>query len=94
MEDGGQDCIGIGEDFRIPEAHHHKSHCFEDRCPFNIVRCGAMKSVLAAVQLDDQAMLQTGEIDDEPIDRDLALELQTIELPVPQLPPELPFGIG
>jgi hypothetical protein len=49
--------------------------------------------VLAAVDLDQQAMRQTGEIDDVWADRNLAPKTAAADLTVSQLPPELALGV-
>ena len=45
--------------------------------------------MLATIDLDNEICLQAGKIDDEPIDRNLALELETEELPIAKLRPQL-----
>jgi hypothetical protein len=50
--------------------------------------------VVAAIDLDDEALLQTHEIDDVGPDRMLAAEAMPADLPLAQLAPELPPGLA
>ena len=50
--------------------------------------------MLAAVELDDQARLDAGEIDDVRAHRMLAAELASAQAPVAQVEPDRTFGVG
>jgi hypothetical protein len=50
--------------------------------------------MLSAVDLDDELLLEAEEVDDIRTDRLLAPELVAVELPVAQLRPQRPLGLG
>jgi len=54
-------------------------------------RDGVVETMLAAVDLDDEPVLQAGEIDDAASDRHLAAEMQAVHPLLAQLDPQLHF---
>ena len=66
---------------RIPEPQHTKSVAHEMPVAAAISRGVFIMIVLPAVDLDDQPLLQTDEIDDEAIARRLAAEMKTALAP-------------
>lgn len=62
--------------------------------PCGSARVRLIVGVLAAVRLDDEAALDTGEIDDERTDGALAPEFVSKQSPVAQHRPWTPFDIG
>ncbi|CAN5270596.1 hypothetical protein BH11PSE4_BH11PSE4_43640 [soil metagenome] len=68
--------VRVVQHFIIPEPQHAKPLFFE---PLVAAGIGFTVSVLAAVDLDDEALGQTDEIDDISADRDLSLELEVRE---------------
>ncbi len=50
--------------------------------------------MLGPVQLDDQLCVLAAEVGDVPVDRDLATELESVELPIAERSPELGLGVS
>ena len=74
----GQHALHILEHLGIPEPQHAIAGLFEKRGPPFI----GLGRVLSAVDLDNELLLETEEIDDVRTDRLLPLEFVAMELPV------------
>lgn len=86
------DSVGIAENLVIPEADDREPLVLEPRRARG-VGPGA-KSVLSAVELDNEATLETDEIDDIASDGRLAAKPTAVELPPAQARPQPALGLG
>ena len=77
FQDAGQVLI----DVVVPKSQHAKPIAHEMLVAHSISRGVLIMSVRPAVDLDDQPLLQTNEIDDEAIARRLAAEMKTALAP-------------
>ena len=75
----------------VPEAQNAKAADGEVRIAFPVL---AALRVLTAIDFDDQARFEAGEIGDVFADRNLAPELQAIEASVAETIPQAAFGVG
>ena len=83
--------LGIGENVVVPEANDPPSPPLEPRRPAPVVVAVGM---LSAIRLDDQAVLEAGEIDDEGSEGMLTAELVALEPPPAQSAPQPTLGLG
>ena len=70
---------------------HAKAQGLQGLVAAAVCRDGVVKAMLAAVDLDDEPVLQAGEIDDAASDRHLAAEMQAVHPLLAQLDPQLHF---
>src|ERR1700741_5040492 len=77
-------------DVVVPEAEQAKALCFK----IGGTRGVGFRTVLAAIELDDQTRVNTEEIDDKRPDRRLPAELEAVEPAVAHRIPEFAFDIG
>ena len=89
-----KNAIYVIEYVDVPVTQHDVAHRFKLRRPLRVLGSLAGVRVLSTIYLDDNTLLRANEIDDEPSNRDLPLELQPVEAPVAQLQPQLLLGIG
>ena len=82
---------GIGENVVVPEANDPPSPPLEPRGPAPIVVTVGM---LSPIRLDDQAVLEAREIDDEGSEGMLTAELVALEPPPAQYAPRATLGVG
>jgi hypothetical protein len=88
-KNGVKDAIEIPVDFGIPEAEDAKSHFAKARIARCIVGGVAVKPVLPAIDLDDEAMFEAREVDNERMQRRLSAEMIATFAPSPQVNPKL-----
>jgi hypothetical protein len=84
VQDRVEDALNILQDVNVPEAEHGVTRRFEYLGPRVVADDVGVESVLAAVELHDQMVFGAEEIRHETPDGGLALELQSVELTVPQ----------
>ena len=82
---------GIGENVVVPEANDPPSPPLEPRRPASVVVAVGM---LSPIRLDDQAVLEAGEIDDEAPEGMLTAELVALKPPPAQSAPQATLGVG
>ncbi len=92
VEQRRDDAIGIAENVVVPEAQNLEALAFEPGRARG-VRVPPAR-VLAAVDLDDEEALETGEIDDVTPDGRLAAEPAIVEPSVAQARPQPALGVG
>jgi len=90
LQDTGQIPIHVG----IPKSQHAEP--IADEMPVaHSISCGVIiEIVLAAIDFDDQLLLQANEIDDETIVRRLATKMKAALAPRAQVNPQLDFLPG
>ena len=71
------DAVDIGIDIGIPKPDDPKSQTHQRGITQGILRCVSGKTVLAAVDLDNQSMLEAQEIDDVTTDGCLSTKMKT-----------------
>jgi hypothetical protein len=82
----------VPQHFVVPESQDAKSLCFEPRGTNLII---ALRfGMRGPIELDDEPFSEANEIGDVTVDRLLAAETESLELPAPQEAPESPFCIG
>ena len=81
---------GIGENVIVPEANDPPSPPLEPRRPAPVVVAVGM---LSAIRLDDQAVHEAGEIDDEAPEGMLTAELEALKPPPAQSAPQATLGV-
>ncbi len=75
-----KDAVEVAEDVVVPETNHLVAMLKEEGRALCV---GVLPgSMLAAIELDDQATLDTAEVDDERPDRVLPPELDAHQLPI------------
>ena len=89
-----QNAIHVVEYVDVPVPQHDVAHRFKLRRTLRVLSSLAGVRVLSTIYLDDNTLLRANEIDDEPSDRHLPLELQPVESPIAKLKPQLLLGIG
>src|SRR5579885_2721769 len=85
------DVVGVLEDVGVPETQDAPAVRLQ---PSGAARIALALRVLSAVGLDDEAMLDAGEVRDEGTERMLAAELVADEAAVPETGPEPALGVG
>jgi len=83
--------LGIGENVVVPEANDPPSPPREPRRSAPIIVAVGM---LSPIRLDDQAVLEAGEIDDGGPEGMLTAELVALEPPPAQSAPQATLGVG
>ena len=91
LGDGQKDAVNILQYVVVPEAQRPIAVRREPRVSSFVARA---VGVLAAIHLNNELCLQTGEICDEWADRALLAEVKPIQLLVPQVVPQLSLGVG
>jgi len=91
-QNGLEHAIDFGEHLVIPEAQHQVPHRFQLGRSFGVRR--SANSVLSTIELNDDVVLEAGEVRHEIADRRLTLELEAVQLPGSQMLPQHLFGIG
>jgi hypothetical protein len=86
-----QNTIHILADFVVPKPKHRKSLRFQPNRSLAFVR--RRRCVLAAVELDDQLMLEAGKIHDVLADGGLPTKLCAVKLAAPDAVPEASFDL-
>jgi hypothetical protein len=84
------DSIEILQNIVIPKADQAEALALKMGCPIRV----AVRGVLAAVDLDDEAPLGAEKIDDVAVDLELAAEFEGAELPIAKDAPELALSVG
>jgi hypothetical protein len=87
-----QDSVNIAQYVVVPESQHDKSFGFKNGSSPGIG--GASFSVLSAIYFNDEFRIQAYEIDNEPVDGHLALELHSQAAAVAQPRRHLALGAG
>ena len=87
---GLQYAVTVPEDVAVPEPEDAPTLCAEPRIPAIMIAGAGM---LAAIDLDNQLRLDTGEIDDVGRDRELAPE-PPAELVLPKLAPQHALSVS
>ncbi len=91
LQNGIDHAIGIGQDLIIPESKHPPALTLQPCRPATV---GLTIGMLSAIDLDDEAVGDAGEIEDEWTERMLPPELITFQTPSAQSRPQPTFGIG
>jgi hypothetical protein len=86
--------IGVGKHIMIPEPNYAIAFGFKPCIAIGIVFLVVFVVVLTAIDLNQQALLQAGEVNDMRTYRNLAAKLVTAKLLVLQLCPQSDFGFG
>lgn len=82
----------LGQHLIVPEAQYRKSRFPQHLTTRGIPR--GLLQMLPTIQLDDQPSLQTSKIGEVSSDRHLPTKLMTVQAPVPEVAPKMPFSIG
>jgi hypothetical protein len=91
VENRDQHSFEVRQHFVIPESQHHKIIGAE---PAITARIAGRLRVLTAIDLDDDASLETDEISNEGPERHLPAELEVGKPAIAQCEPKLALGIG
>ena len=75
--DNGENAFKIAVDIVVPEPQHLEPVAFKTLIAHSIAARVLIEIVLTAVNLDDEAMSHTNEIDDQPATRRLATEAKS-----------------
>ena len=78
----------------VPKSQYAKSVAHEMPVAHLIARCVIIEIVLAAIDFDDQLLLQANEVDDEAVARRLAAEMKTALSPSAKVNPQFDFLRG
>lgn len=89
-----QNSLDLIHDLGIPESNDMIALAFKKGRPLGIVTPCRILRMLAAIKLDNQTDLMTGEISEIAPDRNLAAKMRALNRNAPQLFPELGFRIG
>ena len=89
-----QDSLDLIYDLGIPESADMVALAFEIGRALSIITSWRLFRMLAAVELDDETDLMTGEIGEVAPDRNLPPKMRALNRNAPQLFPELGFRIG
>lgn len=92
LRDGLENRVEFLEDLVVPEPQDLEAVLFEPAAPALVV--GLLLGVLATVELDDQLLLQAGEVDEEGAEHLLAPELVSENLSAAQPRPQQLFCGG
>ena len=91
IQDRRHDALGFHENFVVPEAKHSESTFKQPRVTSGIA-CGFQ--MLAAVDFDDQSLVQANEVGDKGADGMLTSKSRSFDLMKAQVLPEPPFRFG
>jgi hypothetical protein len=89
-----EDAIGIGQDLVIPEAQDAIAQLSQGARALFVFVFVFLQRVLAAIDLNNKALLQAGEVDDIGADRDLLAKMMSVELATAQQRPDFRFRIS
>jgi hypothetical protein len=90
-ENGINDAVHAPIDLVIPEAQDMESRTGEMSISNSVGSFAPLKSVLCAINLNDEALGEFGEVDDISIDRNLPAKVMTLSIQMFQLHPKLHF---
>ena len=87
--------VEVGADVRVPESQRAEASSSKDRVAHRVMcDLSIIISMLAAVDLDDQAALETDEIEIEAEQRRLTAKMEAVGAHHPKLQPETRFLRG
>jgi hypothetical protein len=86
LEDAGVDFFAVLQNLIVPESENTKATTFEMVGTAQLVL--VRRSMLAAVDFDNETMRKTDEVDDVSIDRLLTPELESLQLPASEQSPQ------
>jgi hypothetical protein len=88
LVDKGQHAFQIAIDFIVPETQYPEAFGHKMVVALRVTSGMGIEVMLAAIDLDDKALLETDEIDDIVIARSLAAEMESLFSPGTQMNPQ------
>lgn len=93
LKDRSQHALAFEERLAVVEPHHVEAGVIQGKGPEPVRLDGLRLEMLAAIELNDQAGLDTCEVGEIPVDRMLAPKLAPGELAISQPVPERVLGV-
>jgi hypothetical protein len=88
------DPFDIGQHLVIPESEHAIPAVLQILCSLHVTFHTIGFTMLAAIELDDNACMMTGEVREVGADRSLAAKMRAVGLQGSQVLPQLALGVG